>query len=273
MVGTDSIFLSYRRRQSEWPTLRLRDRLVAAFGIERIFTDIDSIELGQDFSKALEAAVGSCRVLLAVIGQDWADARDEAGRRRLENPHDWVRVEIEVALQRPDVLVIPVLIDGAKMPPIEKLPGNLAQLSLRQGVDIDAGGFTVQVDSLVVTLQKILEQPPVRPAPPSPQQAVPFMTGAFPVPGRASVQPPPVAVTDYPVLPEDLQWSGPVTGNPAVERFAVGGGSSALIEKPGLSFRAASETIKVRSGKRIAMTYEAPNGAGRSGKLRSALTA
>src|SRR5215471_8545116 len=129
MAETNSIFLNYRREESEWVAGRLHDRLAAAFGMDRVFTDVDNIQPGQDFTKVLEAAVGSCRVLLAVIGQDWVNALDEGGRRRLEDPSDWVRVEIESALRRPNVLVIPVLIDGAGMPRVEQLPGELAQLS------------------------------------------------------------------------------------------------------------------------------------------------
>ena len=154
----DRIFLNYRRQQSEWPTLRLRDRLIEAFGTDRIFTDVDSIEPGQHFTKALEAAVASCRVLLAVIGRDWVNARDEAGQRRLENPNDWVRIEIETALRNPKVLVIPVLLDGATMPPIDQLPGELAQLGRRQAVEITTDRFANQLETLITTLRQTLRR-------------------------------------------------------------------------------------------------------------------
>ena len=136
MAEADSIFLNYRREESGWVAGRLHDRLAAAFGKDRVFTDVDNIGPGQDFTKVLEAAVGSCRVLLAIIGRSWTNALDEAGRRRLENPHDWVRFEIESALRRAGVLVIPVLTDNAPMPQASDLPGPLAQLSTRQAFKI-----------------------------------------------------------------------------------------------------------------------------------------
>jgi hypothetical protein len=105
--------------------------------------------------KALESAVGSCRVLLAVIGPGWADARDAKGRRRLDDPDDFVRMEIESALRNPQVLVIPVLIDGAVMPRTEELPVELAQLGMNQAIEITAYGWANQVETLIATLQKI----------------------------------------------------------------------------------------------------------------------
>jgi hypothetical protein len=247
MLATEGVFISYRRGDAEWPTLRLRDRLVGVFGKDRIFTDVDGIQPGQDFSKVLEAAVGSCRVLLAVIGQGWVNAHDEKGLRRLEDPHDWVRVEIESALQRPNVLVIPVLIDGATMPRAEQLPGELAQLSLRQAVEITATGFAAQVETLTTTLQTILEYPSPQspPSPPSPPSGtVQYVTGAMPVRPAA---PPPIASTNYLVLPEDLLWSGPAMGNLAVERVLVGEGRWVKIGDALVVLRSQNGPITLRS--------------------------
>jgi hypothetical protein len=240
------IFLNYRRKQAEWPTLRLRDRLIETFGTNRIFTDVDNIQPGQDFTKVLEAAVGTCRVLLAVIGQDWVDALDEGGRRRLEDPSDWVRVEIESALRRPKVLVIPVLIDGATMPRVDQLPGELAQLSTRQAVEITASGFDNQVTTLITTLQKIFDQPSVQTAEtPRPTPAPPFPT--VPIAPPRPVARPPIAFTDYPVLPEDLQWSGPVAGNVVVDRLHVAEKAWVKIGDPVVSVSSASGPVTLRS--------------------------
>jgi tetratricopeptide (TPR) repeat protein len=151
------IFLNYRRAQSEYVAGRLHDRLAAAFGRDRIFTDVDSVRPGQDFTKVLEDVVGRCRVLLAIISRDWVIALDEEGRRRLENPHDWVRFEIETALSREGVLVIPVLTDNAPMPRAIELPGKLAELSMRQAVKISAEGFARDVDNLIALLQDVLK--------------------------------------------------------------------------------------------------------------------
>ena len=245
MVDAGCIFLNYRRKQAEWPTLRLRDRLIDVFGTERIFTDIDNIQPGQDFTKVLEAAVGSCRVLLAVIGQDWVNASDEGGRPRLEDPSDWVRVEIESALRRPKVLVIPVLLDGATMPRVEQLPGELAQLSMRQAFEITAGGFDSQVGTLITTLQKIFDQPSVQPPDPPPPTPTP------PFPTVPIVQPhaplPPIAFTDYPVLPEDLQWSGPAAGNVVVDRLLVAERAWVKIGDPVVALSSGSGPVTLRS--------------------------
>lgn len=214
MADAGSIFLNYRRDQSEWPTGRLHDRLVEVFGLERIFTDVDSIPPGQDFTKVLEAAVGSCRVLLAVIGRDWTDARDEEGRRRLENPHDWVRFEIESALRRAGVLVIPVLIDGAAMPRAEELPGELAQLSMRQAVKISASGFGRDVEGLIGSLNEIVHP------------------GESTSPEPPPVEKPPIAVAAYAVLPDDLQWSGPLPRSVVIDRIVATVGAWVKIGDP-----------------------------------------
>jgi Caspase domain/DnaJ central domain/TIR domain len=150
------IFLSYRRQAGRRLVERLHDRLIEAFGAEQILTDVVAGSPDEDFGWALASAVDSRRVLLAVIGPDWADARDEEGRRLLEGAHDRVRVEIESGLRHPGVFVIPVLIDGAAMPRAEELPGELAQLSMRQAVKISAAGFARDVEILIDTLQKVL---------------------------------------------------------------------------------------------------------------------
>lgn len=159
MAEAGSIFLNYRREESQWVAGRLYDRLAAAFGKDRIFTDVDSIAPGQDFTKVLEDTVGNCRVLLAIIGRNWTNALDEAGRRRLENPHDWVRFEIETALSGKGVLVVPVLTDNAPMPRTEELPGELARLSMRQAVNISADAFTRDVEMLIDLLKKTFDHP------------------------------------------------------------------------------------------------------------------
>jgi len=233
MADAESIFLNYRRDQSEWPTGRLHDRLVEVFGRGRIFTDIDSIPPGQDFTEVLEAAVGSCRVLLAVIGRDWTKALDEGGRRRLENPHDWVRIEIESALRRPGVRVIPVLIDGAAMPQAAELPGELAQLSTRQGVKISASAFARDTDELIGWLRDIVNPPaevPHRPAPPHRPQHGP----ATPPPSAAKPPPakPPIAVAGYQALPDELQWSGPLPRSVVVEHVVAKPGQWVKIGDP-----------------------------------------
>lgn len=233
MAEAGSIFLNYRREESQWVAGRLHDRLAAAFGKDRIFTDVDGIGPGQDFTKVLDAAVSNCQVLLAIIGRSWTNALDEAGRRRLENPHDWVRFEIETALGRPGVLVIPILTDNAPMPRAGELPGELAQLSMRQAFKISAEGFSRDIEDLIKYLQGIPALQP--PTPRQPAQGQPLQTAQSPVPRRPVVTPPrtpPIAVAGYPALPDDLQWSAPAAGSVLVERVAVSDGAWVKIGDP-----------------------------------------
>jgi len=120
------IFMSYRREDTAYAAGWLFDRLASHFGRGKVFKDVDSIELGDDFVEAITTAVESCDVLLAVIGDQWLTITDQAGRRRLDNPDDFVRLEIEAALTR-NVRVIPVLVEGARMPHADELPASLAK--------------------------------------------------------------------------------------------------------------------------------------------------
>jgi hypothetical protein len=124
------VFISYRRRDSQGFAGRLEEGLVERFGDAKVFRDVE-IRPGDDYTVALREAVAVCDVLLAVISHGWLHARTLAGTRRLNQPDDWVRVEIETALDR-GVRVIPVLVGGAEMPPADQLPASLAPLASRQ---------------------------------------------------------------------------------------------------------------------------------------------
>jgi len=127
------IFISYRREETAYPAGWLYDRLVEHFGQGQIFKDVDSIALGDDFVEVITAAVARCDVLLALIGDRWLTITSEDGQRRLEDPGDFVRLEIEAALTR-GIRVIPVLVDGARMPRAGDLPASLAKLVRRQAL-------------------------------------------------------------------------------------------------------------------------------------------
>jgi hypothetical protein len=124
------IFISYRRDESRWSARSLCDRLAARFDRNQIFMDIDAIALGEDFVKAIENRVGECDVLIAIIGAHWLTSTDGQGGRRLDNPEDFVRMEIATALRR-NIRVIPVLVDGALMPQSADLPDDLKPLIRR----------------------------------------------------------------------------------------------------------------------------------------------
>jgi hypothetical protein len=117
--------------------------------------DIDSIGLGLDFMKVIDGAVSSCEVLLAVIGDRWADVTDAAGGRRLDDPQDFNRVEIEMALAR-DIRVVPILVNGASLPRAEQLPESLASLARRQALPLTDATFRADATRLVTQLEPVL---------------------------------------------------------------------------------------------------------------------
>ena len=135
------VFISYRRQETAWPARQLHDVLAAELGADRIFKDVDDIEPGDDFVEQIQSAVGSCQVLLALIGPQWLTVTDAKGARRIDDPADFVRLEVETALSRDDVRVIPILVDHAKMPTAEELPAGLAALTRRQAVEINPVSF------------------------------------------------------------------------------------------------------------------------------------
>ena len=127
------IFISYRREDSIAYAGRLYDHLADQFGEDRIFMDIDTMKVGLDFVEQIEKAVHDCDLLIAVIGKTWVQIKDEEGHRRLDNPEDFVRVEIQAALER-NIPVVPLLIGGAEMPRASELPEGLAKLTRRHAM-------------------------------------------------------------------------------------------------------------------------------------------
>lgn len=149
------IFISYRREDSAGYAGRVHDRLAREFGRDLLFMDVDTIPLGVNFVKNLQEAVSECRVLLAIIGPNWIDARDEKNQRRLDNSHDFVRVEIATALQR-DIPVVPILLGGSIVPAPAQLPADLRELSMRNGLEVRHASFHSDVDKLVQHLKSYL---------------------------------------------------------------------------------------------------------------------
>jgi hypothetical protein len=152
------IFISCRRDDSRHAAGRLVDRLAQVFPREQLFMDIDAIEPGLGFLKVIEARLADCDVLLAVIGPNWADARDEDGTRRLDDPDDLVRLELEAALSR-DIRVIPVLVDGAQLPKADNLPEGLRPLVRRNAVGLAHERFGAEADSLAQALATFVKRP------------------------------------------------------------------------------------------------------------------
>lgn len=151
------VFISYRRRDNPYVAGILRDALQDRFGIDEVFFDLDNIPFGVDFRRYIADAVGSCDVLLVVIGDQWLHLTDDQGRRRLEDPSDFVRIEIEAALKR-DIPVVPVLVEDARMPAASELPESVRDIAFRNAAEIRAGRDQKhQVERLVSGLAESLK--------------------------------------------------------------------------------------------------------------------
>jgi len=217
------IFINYRRQETAYIAGRLHDRLAAHFGPEMIFRDIDTIKPGVDFTQVLNDAVGACDAFVPIIGADWL-AADERGRRRIDAPRDWVRAEIRAALGRPDVLVVPVLVEGARMPSEQELPAQLRKLARRNALELSDAKWEFEVQRLIAALEEVVRP---RSRPPSHQ--------------HASLPPPPVAAP-HPPQPQSL------AAPPAPVRTGAGVPSWVKIAVPALAVALVAVLLLVRGG-------------------------
>jgi hypothetical protein len=146
------VFISYRRDDAPDVTGRIYDHVWRRFGKDHVFFDIDSIKPGTDFTKYISEQVGACDALVVIIGRGWLTAVNEQNERRLDDPNDFVRIEIETALSR-DIPVIPVLVSGEVMPKEKNLPETLKRLARRQSVEISSyARFGADVRKLINAL-------------------------------------------------------------------------------------------------------------------------
>jgi ABC-type amino acid transport substrate-binding protein len=185
------IFISYRRDEAAYPAGWLFDRLAEHFGSDQVFKDVDSIEPGDDFIEVINTAVGSCDVLLALIGTQWLSLRDEDGNRRIDDPNDFVRLEIEAALAR-KVRVIPILVDGATVPQQEDLPPSIAKLFRHQALELSPSRFGFDSGRLLRVLDKTIAERHAQPPPtatPDPNAST-ARAAAKARPGRPAPAPP-----------------------------------------------------------------------------------
>jgi hypothetical protein len=134
--------------------------LKSKFGEDLVFKDVDSIPLGTDFRRVIADAVGRCDVLLAIIGDDWLDATDEASGRRIDDPNDFVHIEIRAALER-DIPVIPVLVERTNMPRDKDLPEPLRPLAFRNAISVRPDpDFHNDMERLCRALSGVLKRAP-----------------------------------------------------------------------------------------------------------------
>ena len=145
------IFISYRRADSSAEAGRLYDRLAAEYGHPNVFMDVDDIRPGENYHEAIERRISKVDTLIVLVGPHWLDARDEDGNRRLDDPKDLARQEIETALKR-GVRVIPTLVRGAELPDAEELPESLRPLLDRHAFRLSHAGFHDELDSLITRL-------------------------------------------------------------------------------------------------------------------------
>lgn len=173
-AAAQKVFICYRREESAAHAGRLYDAMVSRFGEENVFMDVD-LPPGVDFEKRITEVVSSCVALLVVMGPSWATATEEDGTRRIDDPADFVRLEVETGLQRPEVTPIPVLVGGARMPRRESLPEKLRPIARRNAIEMSDGRWGYDVGRLMAALDKLLPAregdkravpPPIEPAPP-----------------------------------------------------------------------------------------------------------
>ena len=151
-----SIFLCYRREDTQDAAGRLHDRLVIDYGRERVFMDIDSVPLGIDFVEHVTEQIGKCKAVIVMIGKQWRTIKDKKRRRRLDNDDDLVRAEIRAALQQ-KIPVIPVTVQNAAMPQAEDLPDDIRLLARRNGIDLSATRWTTDVERLIKELDRVMK--------------------------------------------------------------------------------------------------------------------
>lgn len=157
-VAAPKVFISYRREETAGHAGRLYDAIGARFGERNVFMDVD-LAPGIDFVEQITEAVGACDALLVVMGPTWATTLDDRGHARLADPNDFVRLELETALRRPDVRVIPLLVAGARMPDPDDLPESVRTLARRNALGLSDLRWRDDVRRLVSTLEEVREGP------------------------------------------------------------------------------------------------------------------
>ncbi|MCT2588276.1 toll/interleukin-1 receptor domain-containing protein [Actinophytocola gossypii] len=154
-----TIFLSYRTDDSVHATMAISDRLAGHFGRERVFRDHDSLRVGTLYPRRIRSALERSDVVLAVIGPRWLESRDGRDRRRIDDPRDWVRVELRMAF-RQEIPVVPVLLDGTPLPAREQLPEDLGLLPLSTFHQVRHQSWAADLQALVEKLDPDATVPP-----------------------------------------------------------------------------------------------------------------
>ncbi|MGE5232815.1 MAG: toll/interleukin-1 receptor domain-containing protein, partial [Acidobacteriota bacterium] len=226
------VFISYRREDSAAYAGRLYDAMVARFGERNVFMDLD-LAPGVDFVERITEVVSACQVLIEVIGPTWATVKDDEGQIRIADSEDFVRLELEIALRRPEVTVIPVLVGGAQMPDRRDLPPELGALARRNALELSDRRWRYDAGQLISALEEVLaETTAVHVVPPSADAAVAAQASREPAPtDRAQI---PAAAPDRVGAAEWLRRHGRLLAGVAAlvvaaavfAIVALGGGSA-----------------------------------------------
>lgn len=208
------IFISYRRQDSQSAAGRLADHLRENMHGVPIFRDVETIEPGINFVEAINRALQSCGILLAIIGPRWVSLPNAAGQRRLDDPDDYTRQEIFTALQNGDVRVIPVLVEGAQMPGKGDLPDELKIFASLNAIELTDKRWKFDISQLVETLNKALDVLP-EPKPPQPDPVPP-----------SPVPPPP------PLPPATVSWKRWAWGFGVLLIFAAAYNAEEYVSEP-----------------------------------------
>ena len=147
-----NVFISYRREDSAAFAGRVFDRLRDHFGKEHVFRDVDTLPPGAEFATVIRDRIAACDALVAIIGKNWLTIEDASGRRRLDDPDDLVKAEIREALER-DKLVIPALVEGARMPRSEDISGQISALAGRNAIEISESRFDYDANRLIEAVE------------------------------------------------------------------------------------------------------------------------
>jgi len=209
-VPGPKVFITYRRDETAAHAGRLYDAMVARFGEANVFMDVDMAP-GVDFVERITEAVAACHVLIVVMGPRWATVKDERGTARLADPEDFVRLEVETALRRPDVTPIPVLVSGARMPSRDDLPPELRAITRRNALQLDDQRWRNDVGRLIATLDQLLAEVPVDGSESSPEHSLASGQSARGdvAPGAAETAPPSIAAATTPAKGRPAAaWAG-----------------------------------------------------------------
>jgi hypothetical protein len=154
-VPDPRIFLCYRREDSQGFARGIYESLAAKYSPEQVYRDIDSTPPGVRYSTWIESRIDQCHVMIVLIGPAWSTAKDQAGQRRLELPKDWVREEIAVGLRR-GIPILPVCVQGARMPSEDELPPSIVDLAGFQSTEVTDSRWDFDIKRLLQAIDNLI---------------------------------------------------------------------------------------------------------------------